>query len=304
MLHVVTRHDVEFSSDDERCAAWFYPPRSGSDPAPVVVLGIGLGSIKEMGLDRYATAFQEHGYAALAFDHRSFGASTGEPRQVIDVARQLDDWRAAIAFARTRPGVDPARVVVWGTSFGGGHALTLAAEQPPGVVAAMAQCPFTDGIASAAAMSPLSALRVGPRALADLVGARLGRRPIMIPTAGPPHTAALMTSHDAVTGFLALVPPEASGRFVNRAAARIGLRIMGYRPGRRLRRARVPIFAAVCRHDTVAPPRAALRQLRRAPDVEIRTYETGHFAIYQDPWCAPAVADQLDFLERRVPVGG
>ena len=294
------RHDVEFSSGGERCAAWFYPPVGAVGPAPVVVLGIGLGSIKEMGLDRYARAFQDRGLAALAFDYRAFGASTGEPRQVIDVARQLDDWRAAIASARTQPGVDPSRVVVWGTSFGGGHALTLAAEQPPGVVAAMAQCPFTDGIASAAAMSPLSALRVGVRALADLVGARLGREPLMIATAGPPHTAALMTSHDAVSGFLALVPPEASDRFVNRAAARIGLRIMAYRPGRGLRRARVPVFAAVCRHDTVAPPRTALRQLRRAPDVEIRTYETGHFAIYQDPWCGPATADQVDFLERRV----
>lgn len=296
----MTRHDVQLVSGDDLCAAWFYPPTGSTSPAPVVVLGIGLGSIKEMGLDRYARVFQDHGLAALAFDHRSFGASSGTPRQVIDVARQLDDWRAAIEFARDLPGVDPDRVVVWGTSFGGGHALTMATEQPPGVVAAVAQCPFTDGIASAVATSPVSAVRVGVRAVLDIVGSVIGRAPVMIPTAGPPHTAALMTSHDAVSGFLALVPPEASDRFVNRAAARIGLRIMAYRPGRGLRRARVPVFAAVCLDDTVAPPRTALRQLRRAPDAEVTTYETGHFAIYLDPWFDVAVADQVEFLERRV----
>jgi hypothetical protein len=291
---------VTFESGGERCAAWFYPVEGASGSVPVVVLGIGLGSIKEMGLDRYARVFQALGLAALAFDHRSFGASTGSPRQVIDVRRQLDDWHAAIAFARQQPGVDPDRVVVWGTSFGGGHALSLASDPPDGVVAAVAQCPFTDGIASAAAMSPLSAIRVGARAVADLVAARLGRPPVMVATAGAPHSAALMTASDAVPGFLALVPPEAAERFDNQAAARIGLRIMGYRPGRRLRDARVPVFAAICLHDTVAPPRTALRQLRRAPDAEVVTYETGHFAIYLDPWFEPAVADQVDFLRRRV----
>ncbi len=297
----MTREDMTFESGTDRCAAWFYPPSTGSGgSAPVVVLGIGLGSIKEMGLDGYARAFQQQGFAALAFDYRSFGASTGTPRQVIDVPAQLDDWRAAIEFARRQPGVDPARVVVWGTSFGGGHALSMAAEAPPGVVAAVAQCPFTDGVSSALAMSPLSAVRVGWRAVVDIVGSRFGRAPVMVPTAGAPHAAALMTSHDAVPGFLALVPDEAQARFVNRAAARIGLRIIGYRPGRRARRMTMPVFAAVCLQDTVAPPRATLRHLGRAPRAEVKTYDTGHFAIYLEPWFEPVVADQVDFLRRHV----
>lgn len=296
------RIDVSFESGDARCAGWFFPPTDPSSPAPVVVLGIGLGSVKEMGLDGYARAFQQAGCAALAFDYRSFGASEGEPRQVIDVARQLDDWRAAIAFARRQPGVDADRVVVWGTSFGGGHALSLAVDPPEGVVASVAQCPFTDGLASAAVTSPLSAVRVGMRAVADMIAARRGRPPVLVATAGPQHSTALMSSHDAESGFLALVPPEAD-TFVNEAAARIGLRIMGYRPGRRLRRASVPVFAAVCLRDTVAPPRTALRQIKRAPRAEVVTYDTGHFAIYLEPWFERAVADQVDFVRRTVLAG-
>ena len=43
----------------------------------------------------------------LCFDYRCFGNSDGEPRQWISVPRQLQDWEAAIAHARSLPGVDP-----------------------------------------------------------------------------------------------------------------------------------------------------------------------------------------------------
>lgn len=189
---------------------------------------------------------------------------------------------------------------MWGTSFGGGHALAIAAEGPEGVVAALAQCPFTDGVSSALAMSPISAARVAWRAVRDIVATRRGRAPVMVPTAAAPHGIGLMTSRDAVPGFLALVPAEARERFVNQVAARIGLRIMTYRPGTRARRINIPVFAAVCLRDAVAPARATLRHLRRSPFIEVSTYDTGHFAIYLDPWFEPVVADQLNFLKRHV----
>jgi uncharacterized protein len=66
MLAVTTRReDVLLSSAGEQVRGWWFPPPCDA-PAPVVVLGIGLGSVKEMGLDGYAAAFQERGCAALA----------------------------------------------------------------------------------------------------------------------------------------------------------------------------------------------------------------------------------------------
>ena len=50
--------------------------------------------------------------AVLAFDYRHFGASGGEPRQVIDIAEQQDDYRAAVRYARTRDGIDPDRIAM------------------------------------------------------------------------------------------------------------------------------------------------------------------------------------------------
>jgi len=49
----------------------------------------------------------------LLFDYRHFGDSDGKPRQLVSVRRQLQDYAAAVAFARALSGVDPARIAVW-----------------------------------------------------------------------------------------------------------------------------------------------------------------------------------------------
>jgi dienelactone hydrolase len=79
----------------------------------------------------------------LVFDYRHFGASEGEPRQLLDVAKQLGDWRAAIAWTRAQPEIDAARVAIWGTSFSGGHVMSLGAEDAQ-LAAIVAQVPFCD----------------------------------------------------------------------------------------------------------------------------------------------------------------
>src|SRR5262249_49356780 len=117
------RQDVSFFSGGLECAAWFYPV-AGARPAPLVVMAHGLGGAPELRLEAYALRFRDAGIAAMIFDYRHYGASQGEPRELLSVRRQLEDFRAAIAFAKTLPGVDPARVAIWGSSFGGGHVLT------------------------------------------------------------------------------------------------------------------------------------------------------------------------------------
>src|SRR4051795_2817325 len=123
----VTREDVTFDSGGLRCAAWVYRPEEGGERA-AVVLGHGLGAVRARGLDGYGRRFAQAGFVAIAFDYRHFGDSEGEPRALIDIGRQLEDWAAAIAFARALEGVDATRVAVWGTSFGGGHAIATAAR--------------------------------------------------------------------------------------------------------------------------------------------------------------------------------
>lgn len=295
------RLEVHFPSGDAKCQAWLYLPE-GPQPHPVIVLAHGLGGIRQMRLDAYAERFAAAGYACLVFDYRHFGASGGEPRQLLDIKLQLADWAAAIAYARSRADLDPARVVLWGTSFGGGHVI-VAAARDGNVAATISQCPFTDGLASVLAMDPRTSVKVTARAVRDLIAAGLGRPPVMVPTAGPPGSAALMTAPDAVPGYLGLVDDEArAAGFDNQVAARVVLNIVRHRPGRKAKKVRCPILFAVCETDSVAPAKATLRHARTAPRGEIRLYPAGHFDIYLGDWFETNVTDQLAFLTNHVPV--
>ncbi|MFA4929012.1 MAG: alpha/beta fold hydrolase [Patulibacter sp.] len=292
------RLDVSFRSEGTTCAAWLYVPDS-PQPGPAIVMAHGLGAIRAMRLDAFAERFRAAGYACLVFDYRHFGDSDGEPRQLLSIGRQLEDWKAAIAFARQRPEIDPDRVVAWGTSFGGGHVIVTAAQDPR-LAAAIAQCPFTDGIASGLSVDPITSAKVTARALRDVVASRTGRPPVMIATSGPPGSTALMTAADAEPGYLGLVPDAAP--FANQVAARVALAIMAHRPGRQAAKVRCPILFSVCDEDSVAPSGATLRHVARAPRGEIRRYPDGHFAIYSGDAFERVIADQIEFLQRHVPV--
>ncbi len=296
-----TRSDVRFRSGDAECAAWLYLPEAeAGEPVPAVVLGHGLGAIREMRLDAYAERFAAAGLACLLFDYRHFGASGGEPRQLLSIRRQLADWKAAVAFARGLEQVDPDRVAVFGSSFGGGHAILTAAEDPR-IAAAVAQCPFTDGLASGLTLGPVSTVKVSALAVRDQLAWARKAEPVRVALSGPPGSAALMPTADADAEFTALVPQ--GQEFTNGVAARVGPQIVFHRPGRAASRVRAPILFSVCDRDSVAPAKATLRWAARAPRAEIQRYPFGHFEIYRGEPFERAVGDQLEFLRRHLVVG-
>jgi dienelactone hydrolase len=291
-----TRHDVSFSSGTDTCAAWLYLPTGVTSP-PVVILGHGLGATREMRLDAFAECFAEAGIAALAFTYRHFGDSGGQPRQLLSIKRQLADWDAAIAWVKARSDVDGTRIAVWGSSFGGGHSITVASRHPE-LRAAVAQCPFTDGLASALALGPAASLRVLPTVARDFAS-MIGRRPpTMIPLAGLPGSMALMNALDALPGYEALLP--AGTTFRNEVAARVAPTIMAYRPGRAVKKIEFPILFCISNTDTVTPPAQTLRYARTAPRGEIKRYKAGHFDFYVGGAFEALVRDQVEFLTRQL----
>ena len=290
------RRDVSFDSSGARCAAWLYRP--GADGQhPCVVLAGGFGAVRQMRLDAYAERFAAAGVTALLFDYRHWGASEGEPRQLIDIRRQLADWRAAVAFARELDGVDPARVALWGSSFGGGHVIATAARDP-GLAAVVAQCPFVDGRDTLKVLGARELLRGLPAIFRDALRGRRGRPPFYLPIVGPPGALAAMTTPDAEDGFRALVPADAP--WENFHTPRVGLRIGSYRPRTAARRVRSPLLVCVCEHDLVTPARSAVRAAEAAPRGELLRYPIGHFEIYFGEWFERAVADQTEFLTRHL----
>jgi fermentation-respiration switch protein FrsA (DUF1100 family) len=290
------RHDVSFASGDATCAAWLYLPTGVTSP-PVVILGHGLGATREMRLDAYAERFAEAGIAAFAFTYRHFGDSGGQPRQLLSIKRQLADWDAAIAHIKSRDDVDRNRIAVWGSSFGGGHAITVASRHPE-LVAAVSQCPFTDGLASMRALGPVGSLKLMPSVGRDVMAMTLRKAPVTVPLAAPPGSLAVMNAPDALLGYRALVPE--GGTFVNEAAARFIPTGAMYRPGRSARKVTMPILFCVSNTDSVTPPEQTLRYAKAARKSEVKTYDAGHFDFYLGDAFEEIVGDQVEFLTRHL----
>jgi len=137
------RQDVLFDGDGVKLHGWLWPAAPGAQRG-AIVLSHGFSAVLEMGLTDYAQAFAEAGFACLAYEHRGYGRSDGWPRLETDPWRQVEDMRAAISFVRTLPGVDPERIGLWGTSYSGGHALTVAALDRR-VRCVVAQVPLVSG---------------------------------------------------------------------------------------------------------------------------------------------------------------
>lgn len=288
------REDVTFSVDGTRLAAWLYRPEGAS---ACVVLAHGWTGVREQRLGAFAERFAAAGLAALVFDYRHFGASEGEPRQLLDIARQLADWRAAIAYARSLDGIDPDRIALWGSSFSGGHVIEIAAGDPR-VAAVVAQVPFVDGRANLPRLGVRHALRLTREGLRDQLGALAGRPPHLVASVGPPGSPAVMNSPDAEPGFRALNPPGLE--WVNGAAARIALRVGMYRPARLTEQIRCPIFFAIADRDAVTPPDLAEKAAARARGAEVRHYHGGHFDVYVGELFERVVADETAFLVRHL----
>lgn len=269
-----SRVKLTFSSGGELCHADFYTPANAQD-FPTIVMAHGLGGTRGMRLPAFAERFVEEGYACLVFDYRHFGESEGLPRQLLDIKKQRQDWVAATCFARELPGVDRNRLILWGTSFGGGHVLATAANQS--IAAVIAQCPFTDGWSSSLAMNPWTSVQLTMLALRDRIGSWFGLEPLMVTTAGRPGQVAMMNAPDVWDGHSAIA---AGTNSPNQIAARFALDIIRDCPGRRTPEIEAPVLFCVCDSDTVAPAKATLRHAARAPRGEIKRYQDGHFAIY------------------------
>ena len=286
----VQREKVRFRSGGTELAAWHYP---GGNGAAVVMAG-GFAVTKEPGTDLFARRFAGAGFSVLGFDYRRLGESGGTPRQVLPIRDQLADWAAAVRHAATLPGVDPARVAIWGFSASGGHVLRIAARNPV-VSAAIAQTPHADGLAAlrnaARYQTTPAMLRFTGRALLDTVL----RRVTLVPLAGPPGTVAVLTTPDGQDGDRALNPGNRCPEWQQAVAARSALRLGAYSPGRDAARIRCPLLVLVCDGDRTALPEAALRVARRAPRAELVRLPGGHYAPFLDAH-EPAVEAELGFL--------
>jgi dienelactone hydrolase len=295
----LSKKEVSFEVKGTSISAWLYLPENLSGSVPCIVMGHGFGGTQDM-LENYATRFQKAGFAVLTFDYRHFGASDGEPRQLIWIPYQLEDWLAAIEYARGLEEIDSTKIALWGTSMSGGHVIVTAAKDKK-ITCVVAQCPGLDGHASGELFFKRVGLgytlRMMMHGQRDMVRSWLGLSPHKIPIVGKPGTISFLSTPDAYDAFEKLVPKN----FINEVCARIILRGDTYRPVKHAKHVRCPVLLQICEHDDLIPKSAAVETEKQLGKyAEAIYYPIGHFDIYTGDHFKKAVGDQLDFFKKHL----
>ena len=297
--------DVSFPSHGETCAAWHLTGEGdaflGPDGRPCVVMAHGIGGTRDSTLLPFAEAFAEAGLDVLLFDYRCFGESSGEPRQLGLPSRHREDYAEAVRFARfSLDGVDPARIVLWGTSWSGGHVVYVGADDSQ-VAAVISQTPDLDGLRTLREIARYAdwgqLARLTWEGIKDVAGAARGLPPNTVPVVAQPGEIAALASPDAYDGYHAIAGPT----WQNEISARAALAENTNRAITRIEDVQCPILIQIADRDTVAPPAQARAAAWRAKGrVEVREYPCEHFDVYLGEWRERSLADQLRFLRRHL----
>lgn len=292
----VQRIKSTFHAEGALCAATLHlPPGADPDaPRPGILMVGGWGSVQMALTSSFVHSFVEAGFAVMEFDHPGWGDSSGFPRQGINPWRRRRVTDVALAHLKAQPWVQAERIVLWGTSFGGGHVVDVASQHRE-LAGAIVQVPMLDGLAATLSMRPW---RLAQFATLGLIDAALPGMPRFIPTLAPPGGFGTMDrdqAWDALNKGLAAWPDR---RYDNRVAARSVLTMPWYHPWKRLGQVDVPMLLIGARGDTVAPFVADKIARVGNPKLEVVEIDGNHFDPYFEP-LFPGVRDlQLRFLQR------
>ena len=279
-----------FTSAGVACAATLYRPAQTDGLVPCVVLAASVNQTRLDGYPRFAERFATAGYAALVFDYRYIGDSEGEPRQLVDYEQQREDLRAAVEFARSIEGVDPEQIILWGFSFGGGHAISVAAEDTR-LAAVLTLCPFLDGLV----FSTTSGIGNSLRRMAAAARASWIREPIRMPVTAQPRQLALFNQSEAVFGFESMYAENS--QWLNEILVKPTQPAFRIRPIRQAKDITCPLWVGLATRDTMVPAAPIRRLAQQAPNAELRTFDSGHFEGFADHF-DEVMGSQLAFLRR------
>jgi len=113
----VAREEVSFSNGDVHLAGTLFKPR-GQGRFGALVFTHGSGDQLRDAYMREADALAAAGVAALVYDKRGAGRSTGANWRVASLEELASDARAAVDHLATRPDIDSLRIGLFGLSQG------------------------------------------------------------------------------------------------------------------------------------------------------------------------------------------
>jgi alpha/beta superfamily hydrolase len=251
-------------------------------------------------LPDYAERFVTAGFSVLIFDYRYLGESEGQPRQLINIHKQREDIRNAILFLKKHESINREKIVLWGTSLGGGHVIEVAANDPT-IAAVIAQIPGIDMVnPKAKAIIKIPAgmvLKILLSAIWDGIVGLFGFKPYYIKVFSDTGETAVFTQKELKPRFEVLM--KSGSTWQNRFTPRFYLSPPRYKKGT-AEKIKMPLLVCIADKEIFANPSFQAWVGQQAPKGEVKHYDAGHFDFYHGDTFEKVVKDQIDFIRTHI----
>ena len=286
----------EINVGGDRVALRIFRPTDCRLNGAAVILAHGLSCTMDSRLFAFAEKFAEVGLTAITFDYRNFGFSGGRLRQYINVPNQMEDWHHVLSYVRSLPNIDPNRIVLWSTSFGGGLA-THVAHKDGNIRAVVAQCPMMDNPKTIklgmSQRSPEQNKRLKRLAMTAAIVNVVGMRGPCLPVTDPSR--------------MSIIPSDESVKFhevggpmwINKVA------VLSFAKGETHTNNPIqiagefstPIMLQICKKDETVDNSGTEAFADIAGEyVTKKYYDCGHFDLYLEPLFKNASSDAAEFF--------
>lgn len=294
------RQSISIPVENTLISGWLYLPEDIGESVPCVILSNGFCGTKDAVLENYALRFVNVGVAVITYDYRYFGESGGEPRQLFNGIKQMEDLRAVINYARNQEKIDENKIVLWSTSAAGRYGIIIAAEDEK-IAGVISQCPSLDHGKDDKLILRREGIRyflkLFMHAQRDKGRSRFGLSTHFIPAVGKPGSFALLNAPGAFEGYQSLM--SESEHFINKICGRSMLMMQGPSVTKVAQNVQCPVLILVCEKDTTvsADSYKKVAEILGGKATVIK-YPVGHFDIYSGEIFNKVVDAQLDFLKR------
>lgn len=291
------RKNITFSSKGLRCRGWLYVPDDLAEgqKSPTIVMAQGFSAVKEAMLPDFAERFATAGLVTLAFDYRYFGESEGEPRCQLFPLEQVEDVRNAITWVSDQPEVDPQRIGLWGTSYGGGIVVYTATFDRR-IKAVVAQVPATIGTEFRRAVDPKGWDARDAFYLRDRVERYRSGAVNYMKVVAPEGEPCVFPGKENYEGYMAGV--ETSPNWRNQVTIESLEKIREFDSARLVHWITPTALLLIpAEKDSLIPIDAVKETYERAREPKgLLALPIKHFEIYSEPWFSTAAGAAIDWF--------
>lgn len=277
-----------FTSDGDQVVGLLHLP--SVEPLAAIVTTGPLTSVKEQATGAYAAALARRGFAALAFDHRTFGESAGEPRQLESPLHKAADVSAAVTALANDNRMRDLPIAAVGVCAGGGYMARAVADDARICAFAGVAGYYSD--AAAFAMSSPEAYHAAiERGLAAEQRWRETGEAETIPAVGPDGGDVAMPLHEAYEYYG--TSRGAVDNYINGFAVQSLAYTTAFDAQEAASRIQVPFLLVHSEHALVPPLARQFYAAVPAPKSELWLESQGQIDFYDDPRLIEPAADAI-----------